>query len=69
MKVVIRPVSRDRDEVLLQWVAARVSAPGSVSALAVRLGVSKGQLIRDTNSVKAADIRESGEDEARHAYW
>ena len=63
------PVTRARDEELLQWIAARRASNGSASALARRLGVSKGQLIRDTNAVMAADIAESGEDEARHAYW
>jgi hypothetical protein len=68
--IIVKHVSRARDEELLAQIAARARGVAAY-ALARHYGVNNGILITATNNVLAADLAESGEDPETvwAAYW
>jgi hypothetical protein len=69
-RIVIKPVSRERDNELIGWIRARARGQ-SAGSIAKAAGKNSGIIVGATNLVRDADIEESGEPEAdvRGAYW
>ena len=63
----IRHVPREKDELILSWIAAR-QAGVSAYRIAKEAGINNGIVSMSTNAVKKADAEESGEDVAEF-YW
>ena len=66
----IKHVPRDRDEQLLDWLHWR-SAGVPASGIARKVGKNSGIVIGATNTVRDADLAESGEDrgDVLTGYW
>jgi hypothetical protein len=60
--------TRDRDELILEWLACR-TAGESCYSIATRYGVSRGQVVAATGRVRDADFAECGETIFVGEYW
>lgn len=63
-----KALSRESDERILQMVRLRASG-WSGSQIGAVFGIGKRSALQRAGKVAAADIEESGEPEARDAYW
>lgn len=61
-------VPRERDDAILQMLRLRTLGH-SPSAIGERLGISAANVRITTNTIKAADLYESGEPDAAAGYW
>lgn len=66
----IRHVPRSRDDELLSWVRQRAEGKPA-SAIAKAAGINSGMVVAATNTVRDADLKESGEDpdSVKGGYW
>jgi hypothetical protein len=61
-------IPRAADERVLNWIRRR-RAGESCADIARIVGVNRGAVVRDTNKVRDADIKESGETDIEKDYW
>lgn len=64
----IMDIPRERDDAILQMLRMRTFGH-STRAIGERLGISAANVRITTNTIKAADLYESGEPDAEAGYW